>query len=223
MDEMKTMAESESNEYIKSKIEQEVVAFKRSRELGVDLVSVCPALCIGPHDYRLSESNALIINYLNDPFRSTWPGGGNLVAAEDVARGHILAALHGKTGERYLLGSDNLTWREIHRTISEICGQQGPLMTAYHTTSFLAGAYLEFISQFTKQRPLVTRAQAGMIGRYYWYSSEKAKSLGYSPMSSRRALVKAISWLVASQHVPASLRNTITLSSEVYVERSKDD
>jgi dihydroflavonol-4-reductase len=220
LDESKTMPEASPEYYVFTKMQQESIGFRRAKELGVDIVSVCPTLCIGPHDYRLSESNAIIINYLNDPFRATWPGGCNIVFAEDVARGHILAALYGKTGERYILGSENLLWSEVHRMISEICGQQGPLMTATNTAAFLSGVAQELISRFTHRRPIVTRAQAKMIGRYYWYSHERAAAeLGYSPIPARQALVKTISWLVASQHVSNSLRNTITLSREVYQER----
>jgi dihydroflavonol-4-reductase len=219
LDEERTMPESDPSEYIISKISQEYAGFRHAKELGVDIVAVCPTLCVGPHDYRLSESNAIIINYLNDPFRSTWPGGCNIVAVEDVAKGHILAARNGKPGERYILGSENLLWREVHKMISDLCGQKGPLMTASHTSSFLAGVTQELISRFTRSRPIVTRTQAKMVGRYFWYSHEKAAELGYAPVSSRQALIKSISWLVASHHVPASLRNTITLSQEVYKER----
>ncbi len=219
LDENKNNPEPNPGYYVSSKIKQESVGFRRAKELGVDIVAVCPTLCVGPHDYRLSESNAIIINYLNDPFRSTWVGGCNIVSAEDVACGHILAALNGKKGERYILGSENLLWNDIHKMISEICGQQGPLMTASHTASFLAAVSQELITRFTHQRPIVTRAQSKMVGRYYWYSHERANELGYNPIPSRQALVKAISWLVASHHVPTSLRNTITLSQEVYKER----
>ena len=61
---------------------------------------------MGGFDYRLSPSNATIVNYLNDPFRSTFIGGCNIVSAPDVATGHIVAAQHGKAGSRYLLGSE---------------------------------------------------------------------------------------------------------------------
>jgi len=220
LEETKTAPEASPEYYVSTKIQQESIGFRHAKELGVDIVSVCPTLCIGPHDYRLSESNAIIINYLNDPFRATWPGGCNLVFAEDVARGHILAAMRGRTGERYILGSENLLWNKVHKMISEICGQQGPLMNATNTGAFLSGVAQELFSRFTHQRPLVTRAQAKMIGRYYWYSHERAATeLGYSPISIRQALAKTISWLVASPHVSNSLRNTITLSQEVYKER----
>jgi dihydroflavonol-4-reductase len=222
LNEYKTNPETGAGGYISSKINQETVGFQQAKELGVDIVTVCPTLCVGPHDYRLSESNAIILNYLNDPFRSTWPGGCNIVSVEDVAHGHILGAMKGRSGERYILGSENLLWKDVHGMISEICGQQGPLLTASHTSVFLTGVAQEIISGFTHRRPLVTRTQAKMVGRYYWYSSERAAELGYKPMPSRQALVKAISWLVASQHVPPSLRNTITLSREIYEEREKN-
>lgn len=221
LDENNRRFEPNPANYISSKINQELIAFKHAREIGLDIVAVCPTLCVGPNDYRLTESNAIIINYLKDPFRSTWPGGCNIVSAEDVARGHILVALYGETNKSYILGSENLLWSDIHKMISEICGQQGPLVTASHTATFLAGVSQEIISHFTHQRPIVTRTQAKMVGQYFWYSHKRAAELGYNPMPTRQGLVKAISWLVASQHVGASLRNTITLSDEVYRERQQ--
>jgi dihydroflavonol-4-reductase len=62
-----------------------------------------------------------------------------------------------------------------------------------------------------------------MMGRYYWYSHERAATeLGYRPIPARQALVKTISWLVATPHVSNSLRNTIILSQEVYQERERN-
>jgi len=219
LDEKNPAPEPDPGAYALSKMKQEETGLRRAQELGVDLVAVCPTLCIGPHDYRLSESNAIVLNYLKDPFRATWPGGCNIVSAEDVARGHVLAARHGKSGQRYILGSQNLEWSAVHRIISELCGIQGPLVTASHTACFLVAVAQEITCRFTRRRPLVTREQSRMTGRYYWYSHDRAASFGYNPMPARRALAKAISWLTASHHMPASLRNTLTLSEEVYRER----
>ena len=76
-------------------------------QLGLDLVAVCPTITVGGPDYRLLPSNAVIVNYLNDPFCFTFPGGCNVVHVEDVARGHVLLAERGERGQRYLVGPDN--------------------------------------------------------------------------------------------------------------------
>ena len=96
---------------------------------------------------------------------------------------------------------------------------EGPLMTANHTSCYLAAAMQEFIGTFNDKRPLVSRAQAKMVGRYYWYSHERATALGYTPLTARQAMAKAISWLVKSDHISGSLRSSMKLSQEVYDQR----
>src|SRR5579859_5846865 len=166
--------------YVRAKATQEQVAFERARTLGVDLVAACPTMVVGPHDYRLVPSNAVIVRYLEDPFRATFPGGCNIVHAGDVARGHLILAERGERGGRYLLGSENWEWSLIHRTISELCGVAGPFMTATHTSAYLAAAAMELAAHFTGKPPASTRAQATMVGRYYWYQHAKAAALGYT-------------------------------------------
>lgn len=219
-DENSEMSEKDAPPYDVSKVDQERAAFARAAELGLELVAVCPTVSIGAHDYRLSPSNALIITYLNDPFKLTYPGGCNLVSARDVARGHVLAAEKGVPGERYLLGSENLEWPDIHRAISELCGVPGPFFFANHTGSYLAAATVEAFSWVTRKQPTTTRVQAKMIGRYYWYRHQKAASLGFNPRTVRRALAEAVSWLAASPHVSRELRATLKLSREVYEART---
>jgi dihydroflavonol-4-reductase len=220
-DESSGMTEKDPPPYDVSKVAQERAAFARAEDLGLDLVAVCPTVSIGPHDSRLSPSNALIITYLKDPFKLTYPGGCNLVSARDVARGHVLAAEKGVPGERYLLGSENLEWADIHRAMSELCGVPGPFFFANHAGSYLAAAAVEALSVLTRKPPTTTRVQAKMIGRYYWYSHRKAAAaLGFNPRPVRRALAEAVSWLAASPHVSRELRATLKLSREVYEARA---
>lgn len=201
--------------YEQSKIEQLQRARAVAAECGIELVCACPTLCVGPYDKRLTEGNAVISNFLRDPFRSTWQGGVNIVSVRDVATGHVLIAKKGLPGSCYLLGADNLNWEAVHRTIAELCGVSGPLFRANHTGSYLAALTHEISSFITGERPLVSRAQAKMVGRYYWYSSGRAGELGYAPRSSHHALIEAIAWLCASCHVSPSLRSRLRLSDDV--------
>lgn len=209
--------------YVASKRRQEEAAFATAADLGLELVAVLPTICVGPFDRGLTESNALLVNYLADPYRTTWLGGCNVVAAADVGHGHVLAAERGIPGARYLLGGENLTWHQLHGTVSELCGVTGPLVTANHTASFLAGAAYELIGLLSGKRPPTTRAQARMVGRYYWYGHERAADeLGYRPRPSRAALAEALAWLVHSEHVPASVYQQLHLAPEVLAARAAD-
>ena len=221
IDESQRVPEPEPPPYTLSKIEQDRIAFALAEQFDIEMVAACPTVCMGPHDYRLSESNAIVVNYLQDPLKPTWPGGCNIVSVEDVALGHLLIAEQGKNGCRYLMGSENLKWSEIHTVISEICGVPGPLITAGHTASFLSGAYHEVLSFFSGKHPPVTRVQAKMVGRYYWYTHKRMLQLGYQPVPARVALVSAISWLARNEQISARLRNAMNLSEEVYEHRRR--
>lgn len=218
-DEWGELQEAGAPPYCWAKLAQERAAFVRAAELGMPLVAVCPTICVGPHDTKLSPSNAVITSYLADPFRMTFPGGCNIVSVRDVAAGHILAAERGEPGTRYVLGSENLEWSSLHRIISELCGIPGPSVLANHTGSYLVAAGNELLAWLARTTPSVTRAQAKMVGRYYWYRHDRAAGLGYAPKPARRALAEAVSWLAASPHVSNTLRGTLKLSPEVYDTR----
>jgi len=203
--------------YFDSKAKQEEIARSRAEELDLDLVVVNPCITVGPYDTRLSPSNAIVVAYLSDPFRSTFPGGCNIVSVRDVAEGHVLAAERGARNQRYLLGSENLEWSLIHRILAELCGVPAPLVYANHTTSYLAATMLELWASWTGTKPLTSRAQAKMVGRFYWYSHAKAATLlGFSPRPARQALAEAVAFLVRSPHVSTELRRTLALGKEVY-------
>ncbi len=214
-DETSKFEDREAPAYVVSKVEQDAAAFDLARELKMDLVAVCPTVTVGPFDYRLSPSNAVVANYLNDPVRSTFPGGCNIASSRDVGAGHVLVAEKGSSGERYVLGSENYEWRQLHELISEICSTLGPHFTMNHTTSYLAAAAAEFAARWTGTRPAVSREEARMTGRYYWYSHARAARLGYAPRPARLALVESVAWLVTTPHISSYVVSTLQASPEI--------
>lgn len=211
--------DQETAPYVLAKASQERAAFEHADRLGVELVAACPTLSVGPYGYRLGPSNGLIVSYLTDIFKATYPGGCNLVSVQDVAKGHLLVAEKGRPGERYLLGSENLKWSRIHRMISELCGAPGPNWEANHTVSLLAATAAELVSKLTRKPPLTTRAEARMVGRYYWYEHQKAGELGYQPRPARKALAEAIAWLSAKSLISRQIRSGLRFSREVFEAR----
>ncbi len=211
-DESHSLNEANAPAYVRAKAAQERSAFETAENLGVDLVAVLPTITVGPHDLRLGPSNAILCSYLQDPWKLTWPGGCNVVAAEDVARGHLLAALHGTRGERYLLGGENLEWPRLHRLVSDICGVSGPMLQANHTSAFLAATAQELFAWATGTNALTSRAQAAMVGRFYWYDhAQAAEKLAYTPMPARAALARALAWLATTAHLPPWVRGRLHL------------
>jgi dihydroflavonol-4-reductase len=220
LDEASSAQEEPDAPYVSSKIRQDVLALERARQLDVEVVLVCPTLVVGAFATTLGPSNGMICTYLRDPLRFTYPGGCNVVAASDVGHGHVLAAARGQSGSRYVLGGENLDWRDLHTLISELCCTYGPSVTASHTACLAAAVAEELRSQLTGRPPMTTRQQAAMVGRYYWYSHARVASLGYRPVPAREALAIALAWLLASPHVPRETRTRLRLSGEVWAARA---
>jgi dihydroflavonol-4-reductase len=202
--------------YVRAKIAQHRHALELGERLNLDVRLACPTMTLGPTFARLGPSNGLVVAYLTDPLACTFPGGCNLVSARDVALGHLLIAEHGVAGESYLLGSQNMTWQQIHTSIAELAGVAPPRVTLNHSLAYLAAAADELRSAINGRAALSTREQAAMVGRYYWYSHAKAAALGYTPVSARDALTETISWLATSQHISRETRINMHLSHDVY-------
>jgi dihydroflavonol-4-reductase len=202
--------------YVAAKIAQHRRALELGAVLKLDVRLACPAMTLGPTTGRLGPSNGLIVAYLADPLGCTFPGGCNLVAARDVANGHALIAERGAPGESYLLGSENLTWQQIHGTIAELAGVAPPHLELNQTLSFLAATAEELRAAIGGRVPLSTREQAAMVGRHYWYSHHKAAAFGYAPVSARTALIEAVSWLATSPHVSREIRAGMHLASDIF-------
>jgi dihydroflavonol-4-reductase len=209
------------NPYVSAKIRQDALAFHLGDSIGLEVVAACPTVCVGPHGTALGPSNGLIVAYLRDRFRLTFPGGCNVVSIADVAVGHWLVSQRGVAGEHYILGGQNLTWPALHALISDLAGAEPPRVQLNHTLSYIAATGEEIRARMSGRPPLATRDQAEMVGRYYWYDDAKARQLGYRSRPARDALAEAVSWLVMSPHVSRELRATLRLHDDVYTARRR--
>jgi dihydroflavonol-4-reductase len=202
--------------YVAAKVAQHRRALELGDRMRLDVRLACPTMTLGPTGSQLGPSNGLIVAYLADPFGCTFPGGCNLVAARDVATGHLLIAEHGVPGESYLLGAQNMTWQQIHTAIADLAGAPPPRLELNQTLTYLAATAEELRASLHGRAALSTREQAMMTGRYYWYSSGKAADLGYAPATARDALIETISWLAASPHVTREVRAGVHLAPDIH-------
>ena len=205
--------------YFRTKVRQEQTAAEVAAARDLELVVACPTVVLGGPDWRLVPSNAVLVRYLLDPSRTTFPGGCNVVAVGDVARGHVLLAERGVPGERYLLGGEDCEWRTLHALVSELAGVGGPYLTGSRSSAWLAASVAEGVGRLTSSAPLASREEARTVGRWYWYSAAKAGALGYAARSARATVAGALAWLLTSPHLPRYVREGLSPAQEVYAAR----
>jgi dihydroflavonol-4-reductase len=179
--------------YKRSKYEGEL-EIRQGIEQGLDAVIVNPAVVIGPGDIHFNGGD-----FIRSVARGFVPfyihGGANIAFVEDVVRGHISAAEQGRTGERYILGGENLTHRQIFQTIAQIVGKPAPRIPIPVTIVKAAARVLDVISAVTGKKPLLTPELVAGAGLHNWYSTAKAeKELGYTITPFRTAVQKTYDW-----------------------------
>lgn len=149
---------------------------------GLNAVIVNPASIWGPHGstYRGSE---IVRKVRRSRFVPYFTGGICVVHVDDVVDGIVRAFNHGKTGERYILGSENATLKEIARRAAEKQGMNIRLVPVPPPVTFASALIFEALAIVTKSRPRVTFTTHRCAGRFHFYDSGKAKrELGFSPM-----------------------------------------
>jgi dihydroflavonol-4-reductase len=205
--------------YYRSKVDQERVALEVGTDRGIEVVLALPTVVLGGPYSSLAPSNAVLLRYLLDPTRSTYPGGANVVDARDAAAGHLLLLAKGTSGERYLLGGQDLTWRSLHRHVAELTGLPGPFLEVNAALAGAVSAAAEAWAGLTGGTPLSTAEEAATVGRYYWYSHDRAAALGYAPRLGRETVASGVAWLLAGDAVPRWVREALHVSEEVRLSR----
>ena len=194
---------------------QEDAAVEIAAASDVEVVIACPTVVLGGPAHRLVPSNAIVLRYLLDASRSTYPGGCNIVGADDVGVGLARLAHSGVSGTRYLLGGDNLSWRTLHATIGDLAGVGGPHAELPPAAAIAGSAVAELWARISGADPLSTREEARTVGRYYWYDHRRAGELGYRPGPSRAAIAASLAWLLVDGHVPRWVRESLRPLEEV--------
>jgi dihydroflavonol-4-reductase len=205
--------------YFAAKVDQERAAIELGRELGVEVVVACPTVVLGGPDRKLVPSNAIVARYLLDLSRSTYPGGCNVVSADDVGTGHVVLLERGEPGQRYLLGGDNLTWRSLHGLVGDLAGVGGPYAETPTSLVSAVATVAEWWSTVSGAAPAVSTQEAGTVGRYFWYDSALAHELGWSARPAVEAVAASLAWLIASDHLPRWARDSLRPRPEVHLAR----
>ena len=165
-------ASKENSAYAISKHLAEMEIHRASAE-GLDAVIVNPSLIFGPG--RAGENTMAIVEKVRDGRVPAIPSGGTCVVdVEDVACGIRAAMDRGAVGERYILGSDNLSWAEIFRALAQALDANLPRLTLHRGPAMAMAVLSESLSRLIGVKPLITRETARTATTTYRYSNSKA-------------------------------------------------
>ena len=162
---------------------------------GLPAVIVNPSAPIGAYDAKPTPTGKIIVDFLQRKMPAYLDTGLNLVAVEDVADGHLLAAQRGQIGRRYILGNSNLQLIEIFKMLQEITDLKAPKVKMPYWVAYLAGNFSEGWAWLTGKQPGVPLDGVRMARKYMFFDSSRAENeLGYRPTPVAQALQRAVTW-----------------------------
>ncbi len=183
--------------YKRSKLLAELEARRFAGE-GLPVVIVHPSAPVGPWDVKPTPTGRMILDFLERKMPGYTDTGLNIVGVEDVAEGHLLAYEHGRPGEGYILGGENMSLLEIFRTLSRITGIPAPRFKVPLAALAPIALASECMARALRRPPRVPWEAVRLAGKYMYFSSAKAKEeLGYRPGPAAAALERAVRWFVS--------------------------
>jgi dihydroflavonol-4-reductase len=191
--------------YPDSKHEGEQAAFAAGERGGVEVVAVNPSYVLGTSFNRLlpgTTSTRIVANYLRGRLPAIVDSYMNIVDVEDVAVGHLLAAEKGRSGERYILGGENMRWTEVIERVAAASRVHHPLL--------VLPAELGNAAELAHRLRLPIWMVEGVrvMAPEWRYSSAKAKRrLGYRPRGARETIERTVEWcmeLIEDDRLPVS-------------------
>ncbi|MAH84728.1 MAG: NAD-dependent dehydratase [Rhodospirillaceae bacterium TMED8] len=178
----------------KFRAEQAVQAFGQNS--GAEIVIVNPSTPVGPRDIKPTPTGRIIVEAARGKMPAFVDTGLNIVHVDDVAEGHLLAFDKGVPGERYILGGQNMTLREILAEVAKLTGGKPPTLKLPHNLVMPIAIFAElWVRLIGGDEPFVTVDGVRMAKKKMYFSSAKAeRELGYTPRPATHALADAVKW-----------------------------
>jgi dihydroflavonol-4-reductase len=191
--------------YKLSKFRAEQVAMEAARA-GQRVIILNPTTPVGAGDVKPTPTGRIVVDFLNRKFPAYVDTGLNLVDVSEVARTHATALEQGRPGERYILGGENLTLKQILDKMSAITGLPSPTMRVPHAVAMVFAVFDELITGRMRGREPRATVQAVRMGQKKMFaSSAKAqRELGFRIVPVYEALRAAIEWFQAHGYEPSA-------------------
>lgn len=167
---------------------------RKAVDSGLDAVIINPASIVGPRDVY-SHFGVLLKLFKDKKIVPYVPGGMCVVDVDDVVSGEISALKSGRSGERYIIGGENLSFKELFAKIAGIVNASPPNLRIPIWAARCAASIFEILSAITGKPPVLTKAHVASATLPHYYSFAKAKrELGIEPHPIDRAIQKAYEW-----------------------------
>ena len=188
--------------YKRSKFMAEQIALEAGRG-GMHVVTVNPTTPVGEQDVKPTPTGRIVVDFMKRKFPAYVETGLNLVDVQECARGHIAALEKGRPGERYILGGENLTLKQILDKLGKITGLPSPTVKLPYFFAFATGVIDEAITgRLLKREPRATVDTVRMGKKKMFASSGKAeRELGWKIVPVEAALRRAVDWFRANGYV----------------------
>ncbi len=187
----------------KYQAEQEAVAAARA---GQQVIILNPTTPIGSGDIKPTPTGRIIVDFLKRKFPAYMDTGLNLVDVDEVARTHVKALTAGQPGERYILGGENLTLKQLLDKMSAITGLPSPTVRVPHSVAMMFALWDQtFTGRLLGREPRATVEAVRMGKKMMFVSSAKAeRDLGFQVDPVYGALRSAIDWFRANGYAPSA-------------------
>ena len=188
--------------YKRSKFMAEQIALEAGRS-GMNVVTVNPTTPVGEQDVKPTPTGRIVLDFLKRKFPAYVETGLNLVDVRECARGHVMALEKGRSGERYILGGEDLTLKQILDKLGKLTGLPSPQVKLPYFFAFAAGVVDEAITAGLLHRePRATVDTVRMGKKKMFASSAKAeRELGWKRVPAEDALRRAVEWFRANGYV----------------------
>jgi len=186
-------------DYKRSKFLAEQLVVEAGRG-GQNVVMVNPTTPVGERDIKPTPSGQIIVDFLRRKFPAYVDTGLNLVDVTHCAEGHLLAMEKARPGERYVLGGENLTLKQILDRLAAITGLPSPKLKLPYAVALATGVVDTVVTgKILRREPRVTIDAVRMGRKKMFVSSAKAeRELGWRPRPVEDALQRAVDWFRAN-------------------------
>jgi dihydroflavonol-4-reductase len=188
--------------YKRSKFLAEQLAMEAGGS-GMHVVVVNPTTPVGEQDVKPTPTGRIVVDFLKRRFPAYVETGLNLVDVRECALGHVVALEKGRPGERYILGGENLTLKQILDKLGEISGLPSPKVKLPYVFAFATGIVDEAITgRLLHREPRATVDSVRMGKKKMFASCAKAeRELGWKIVPVEGALRRAVEWFQANGYV----------------------
>jgi dihydroflavonol-4-reductase len=185
--------------YKRSKFMAEQIAIAAGRS-GMEVVVVNPTTPIGERDIKPTPTGRIVVDFLQKKFPAYVDTGLNLVDATECARGHVAALEKGRSGERYILGGENLTLKQILDRLAAITGLPSPKVKVPYAMALAAGVVDEVVTGHLLRREPRATIDAVRMGRKKMFvsSAMAERELGWKIIPVDDAMRRAVDWFRAN-------------------------